>query len=99
MYSFLCAFLSSPFIIFLSSPHLSLLSSPPLVFLSSPHLSLLSSPLLSSAGRRAVMPPSPTSCGAASRGAPRTRPLLWPSREAPCWACPTTPPASRSTSP
>lgn len=58
-----------------------------------------SSPCLLRAGRRAATPPCPTSCAAASRGAPRTRPPPWPRQGAPCWASPMTPPASRSTSP
>lgn len=62
-------------------------------------LSHSSSSCLLRAGRRAATPPCPTSCGAAFRGAPRTRPPLWPRQEASCWASPVTPPASRSTSP
>ncbi|KAI4794495.1 hypothetical protein KUCAC02_032024, partial [Chaenocephalus aceratus] len=51
----------------------------------SSHLLVL---LLSLVGRRAVTPPCPTSCAAASPGAPGTRPPLWPSRGGPVLGLP-----------
>lgn len=67
------------------------------ITLSQPHF--CSSSCVFRAGKRAAMLPSPTSSGAAFRGALRTRPPLLPKQEALCLASPVTPPASRSTSP